>query len=105
MKKAALLAALLVLRAAAEDAPEYRPRTRISGTLRAWGSAQMEDLLKLWETGFQRFHPAARFENHTYGAVSALGGLYAGGGRTSPSTARSGPMKRWPSSRPWATRR
>ena len=79
MKKAALLAALLVLRAAAEDAPEYRPRTRISGTLRAWGSAQMEDLLKLWETGFQRFHPAARFENHTYGAVSALGGLYAGG--------------------------
>jgi phosphate transport system substrate-binding protein len=38
----------------------------------------MEGLLKLWQAGFARFHPGVRFENHMYGAVSAIGGLYAG---------------------------
>jgi phosphate transport system substrate-binding protein len=38
----------------------------------------MEGLLKRWEVGFAQFHSGARFENHMYGAASAIGGLYAG---------------------------
>lgn len=59
-------------------APAYQPQSRVTGVIRCWGSAQMESLLKLWEAGFTRFHPAVRFENRMYGAVSAIGGLYAG---------------------------
>jgi phosphate transport system substrate-binding protein len=59
-------------------APSYRAQPRESGVIRCWGSAQMEGLLKLWQAGFARSHPQVRFENHMYGAVSAMGGLYAG---------------------------
>ena len=79
MKRAVLLAALLNLGAAAQDAvPLYQPESAVSGVMRCWGSTQMEGLLKLWQVGFQHFHPGVRFENHMYGAVSAVAGLYTG---------------------------
>lgn len=58
--------------------PAASPQLRVSGAIRCWGSAQMEGLLQLWQAGFARSHPRIRFENHMYGAVSAIGGLYAG---------------------------
>ena len=48
------------------------------GEIRIWGSAQVADLATLWEKGFARVHPGIRFENHLYGAVSAIAGLYTG---------------------------
>jgi phosphate transport system substrate-binding protein len=79
VKRAALPAALLTLCIAAQDAvPAYQPQSAVSGVMRCWGSRQMEDLLKLWQAGFQHFHPGVRFENHMYGAVSAVAGLYTG---------------------------
>ena len=46
--------------------------------IRCWGSAQMDVLLARWQTGYMHGHKDTRFENHMYGAVSAIGGLYAG---------------------------
>ncbi|HKE24629.1 MAG TPA: substrate-binding domain-containing protein [Bryobacteraceae bacterium] len=77
--RAALLAVLVTLCAAAEDGvPAYQPQSPVSGVLGCWGSTQMGGLLKLWQAGFQHFHPGVRFENHMYGAVSAVAGLYTG---------------------------
>jgi phosphate transport system substrate-binding protein len=65
--------------AGADDvASAYHAESSNSGAIRCWGSAQMEDLLKLWQISFARSHPQVRFENHMYGAASAIGGLYAG---------------------------
>ena len=61
-----------------DAAPAYQAESRSSGVIRCWGSAQMEDLLRLWQTGFARSDPQVRFENHMYGAASAIGGLYGG---------------------------
>jgi phosphate transport system substrate-binding protein len=38
----------------------------------------MAELATLWQRGFSRFQPGVRFENHLYGAASAIGGLYTG---------------------------
>jgi phosphate transport system substrate-binding protein len=56
----------------------YRSQTQVSGTIRSCGSAQMAELMALWERGFQRFHPAVRFEDKLNGTVSGMGGLYSG---------------------------
>lgn len=56
----------------------YSPQGQVSGTIRSWGSAQMAELMALWERGFQRFHPAVRFEDKLKGTVSGMGGLYSG---------------------------
>ena len=56
----------------------YRPETQVSGTIRSWGSAQMAELMALWERGFQRYHPAVHFEDKLSGTVSGMGGLYSG---------------------------
>ncbi len=56
----------------------YHPETRVAGTIRVWGSAQIAELAERWEKGFVQFHPGVKFENHFYGAVSAIAGLYTG---------------------------
>lgn len=56
----------------------YRPETRVAGTIRSWGSAQMAELMAFWERGFHRYHPAVRFEDKLDGTVSGMGGLYSG---------------------------
>jgi phosphate transport system substrate-binding protein len=79
VNRAALAAALVTLRAAAQGAvPAYQPQSAVSGVMRCWGSTQMEGLLTLWQAGFQHFHPGVRFQNHMYGAVSAVAGVYTG---------------------------
>jgi phosphate transport system substrate-binding protein len=67
-----------LIAAAGAGAAPYVPVTRVQGTIRVWGSAQMAGLIEGWERGFARFHPGVKFENHLYGAVSAIAGLYTG---------------------------
>ena len=62
----------------AQDSTAYRPDAQVSGTVRSWGSAQMADLMRLWERGFQRHQPAVRFADKLNGTVSGMGGLYSG---------------------------
>jgi phosphate transport system substrate-binding protein len=57
---------------------QYVPQERATGTLRVWGSEQMRELLRLWETGFHRHQPDVRFDERMNGTISAMGGLYAG---------------------------
>ena len=38
----------------------------------------MVELVERWQRGFSRYHPEVRFENHLYGAASAMAGLYTG---------------------------
>lgn len=58
----------------AQSAPDS-----LSGTIRAWGSAQMEELMTIWERGFRSHHPGVHFEDKLSGTVSGMGGLYGGG--------------------------
>jgi phosphate transport system substrate-binding protein len=67
------------LRAQSIDSlPAYHAEHQATGTIRIWGSAQMDTLVQNWQRGFSRFHPGVHFENHLYGAVSAIAGLYTG---------------------------
>jgi phosphate transport system substrate-binding protein len=61
-----------------DSLPSYQANTKVSGTIRVWGSAQMVELMAGWQKGFARYHPKVRFDNHLYGAVSAIAGLYTG---------------------------
>ena len=76
MRTTFLILLLTSIRAFAQNA--YHPETQVSGTIRSWGSAQMAELMALWERGFQRYHPAVRFEDKLNGTVSGMGGLYGG---------------------------
>ena len=59
--------------------PQAESPAALSGTIRVWGSAQMANLIGLWERGFQRQHPGVGFDNKLNGTVSGMGGLYGGG--------------------------
>lgn len=61
----------------AQTASNYEPKAQVSGTIRSWGSAQMAELMHLWEQGFQHYHPQVRFEDKLNGTVSGMGGLYS----------------------------
>jgi phosphate transport system substrate-binding protein len=55
-----------------------RPDKPIPVTIRVWGSAQMTDLMQQWQKGYSKHQPGVQFENHMYGAVSAIAGVYTG---------------------------
>jgi phosphate transport system substrate-binding protein len=76
--RAALATLLLSTSICAYGQGAYHPEAQVSGTIRSWGSAQMAELMALWERGFQRYHPAVRFEDKLNGTVSGMGGLYSG---------------------------
>lgn len=67
---------LLAVPAQAQSA--YAPRRQVSGAVRVWGSAQMQELMSLWVAGFRRYQPGVRFHLQMTGTVSAMGGLYGG---------------------------
>jgi phosphate transport system substrate-binding protein len=60
----------------AEKLPSYRPEGKISGVIRTFGVSLM-GMMKIWEEGFQRYHPDIRFENGFTNA-SAMAGLFTG---------------------------
>jgi phosphate transport system substrate-binding protein len=76
--KSTLAGLLLCYAGAAFGSTPYKPGEHVEGTIRVWGSAQMAELAERWQKGFARFQPGVKFENHLYGAVSAIAGLYTG---------------------------
>src|SRR5258708_5950451 len=65
--------------------PLYAPAGKVSGTIRLWGHGSpkhdfMGRLMNAWITGFAKYQPEVKFENHMYGTASAIGALYTGAG-------------------------
>lgn len=58
--------------------PEYTPSHQVSGTIHVWGSPQMGDLLRFYETGFHKFQPAVQFDTSLKSTLTAVSGVYAG---------------------------
>ncbi|MDB5737731.1 MAG: phosphate transporter substrate-binding protein, partial [Sphingomonas bacterium] len=58
----------------------YAPQGQVNGTIRQWGNNYIKDsgLVDIWEEGFRRFHPAARFEDNLSSSSVAFPGLIAG---------------------------
>jgi phosphate transport system substrate-binding protein len=69
----------------ATSLPAYRPRERVTGTIRLWGHGSpkhdfMGRLLQSWEREFHRYQPHVRIVDDLYGSASAVGALYTGAG-------------------------
>ena len=73
-----LIAGSLVCAQPVDSLPSYQPQTKISGTIRVWGSVQMGSLMQYWQRGFSKYQPSIRFENHLNGALGAIASLYTG---------------------------
>ena len=63
----------------------YAPAGKVSGTIRLWGHGSpkhdfMGRIMDAWITGFAKYQPDVKFENHMYGTASAIGALYSGAG-------------------------
>ncbi len=57
-----------------ESLPPYKPDQKITGTVRLFGTP-LAGLVKVWEDGFRKYHPEARFEDSfptSEGGVAAL---------------------------------
>ncbi|MFI5356610.1 MAG: PstS family phosphate ABC transporter substrate-binding protein [Opitutales bacterium] len=75
----ALLSAAAPARAAAPDELRaYQPTHAVSGVIRSWGHGFLRPMMKLWETGFQKYHPGVRFEDRLVTSAAAIAGLYTG---------------------------
>jgi len=57
--------------------PAYRPKVRVSGTLRMWGSNYIEDsnLGRYWEEGFRKYQPGVRIAFHMKTTLAAVPSL------------------------------
>jgi phosphate transport system substrate-binding protein len=55
---------------------EYQPGPKLSGVIRSWGSDQMGPLMKLWESGFHKYHPDVCFSDTLKGTATAQFGLH-----------------------------
>jgi len=71
------VATALAAATAAGLAP-YRPEQQVSGAIRIWGSPEDGGLLKLWEAGFQKYHPEVHLAPQLHGHESAMAGIYTG---------------------------
>ena len=55
--------------------PVYKPEQEATGLMRSWGNPAMGHLMKLWEAGFQKYHPDLQFYDHLKGTSTASSGL------------------------------
>jgi phosphate transport system substrate-binding protein len=62
--------------ACAEDLPAYRPRARVSGTIRVWGSPDDGWLIEELGAGFRKYQPGVRFEDTLHGSESTFAAVY-----------------------------
>jgi phosphate transport system substrate-binding protein len=56
----------------------YKPETKLRGpeVLRSWGSKEMADLMRLWESGFEHYQPEVRFADTLKGTETAQAALF-----------------------------
>ena len=73
----AMITATCVSAQTPESLPQYKPEQKVSGVIRVFGS-NLSGMVKLWEDGFRRFHPDARFEDKFPSSDAATAGLVSG---------------------------
>src|ERR1700730_4482236 len=56
--------------------PPYKPDQRVSGGIRQWGNNYIVNLVRVWEDGFNKYHPDVKFEDHLKTSEAAIPGLY-----------------------------
>jgi phosphate transport system substrate-binding protein len=84
MKRFVMLSVAMVLAGICAQAqnldalPRYHPGQPVSGTIRIWGNEYMSDVTRYWKEGFQKYHPAAKFEISLEGTATAMPGIYNG---------------------------
>jgi len=72
-----LALACLPMRAGEPEAlTPYQPTHAVTGTIRSWGHGFLRPMMKLWEEGFQKYHPEVRFEDRLVTSAAAIAGLY-----------------------------
>ena len=60
----------------ATDLPAYRPQTRVSGTLRVWGSPDDGWLIEELAAGFRKYQPGVRLQATLHGPESTFAAVY-----------------------------
>ncbi len=61
----------------ATSLPHYKPEGKISGVVRIFGG-ELGGMVKIWEDGFRKYHPQARFEDTLPTSDGATAGLITG---------------------------
>ena len=56
----------------------YVPSYPVTGVIRSWGHGYLKRMMKLWEAGFQQYHPHATFQDDLVSSAAAMAGLYSG---------------------------
>ena len=56
-----------------DSLPAYHPTRPVRGTIRSWGHGFLRPIMKLWEEGFQKYHPGVRFEDKLVTSAAAIG--------------------------------
>ncbi len=77
---AALTLGLIGTAASAQSAislPHYQPQGRISSPVRIFGG-ELSGMVKIWEEGFRKYHPEARFQDAFPTSDGATAGLITG---------------------------
>jgi phosphate transport system substrate-binding protein len=64
--------------------PAYQPQQKVSGVIRNFGS-DFGGLVKVWESGFQKYQPGIQFDDTLPTSDAALGGLVSGVADLAPS--------------------
>lgn len=64
--------------------PEYLPTTKVVGPIRSLGGT-LGGQYKIWEEGFQKYHPGIRFVDTLISSEASIGGLYSGASDLGPS--------------------
>ena len=59
-----------------DSPPAYQPTRQLSGTIRSWGHGFLRPMMKLWEDGFKKYHPAIQFDDKLVTSAAAIAGLY-----------------------------
>jgi len=72
-----LSAVFLGLAAPAAELPDYQPQQQISGVIRNYGFG-FGGLLKVWEAGFQSYHPEASFDDTLIASDAVVPALVTG---------------------------
>ena len=48
----------------------------LRGTIRSWGHGFLRPMMKLWEEGFRKYHPAVLFDDKLVTSAAAIASLY-----------------------------